>query len=97
MSKAVKSLWSLSQDDVMREIQEALDKRRRDQVSWEEDAFERGEAKGERRGVLKGRAEGIEKGIKQVARNMLAAGAEPRFVAKTTGLALAEVEKLAKS
>ena len=43
----------------------------------------------------KGRQEGMEKGIRQVARNLLADGADPKLVAKTTGLSLAEVKKLA--
>ena len=86
MSKAVKSLWDISQDDVMREVKEALDKRRRDQATLKEDAFQRGE----QRGIVKGRAEER----KKIARDMLEAGADPEFITKITGLTLEEVKAL---
>ncbi len=84
----MKGLWNLSQDEVMREIMEAEENQRRDQLTREEFAWERGEQAEHKKGR--------EEGIRQVAQNMLAAGAGPKFVAKSTGLTLEEVEALAK-
>ena len=50
--------------------------------------------KGFKKGLKQGREQGREEGIRQVARNMLAAGSAPELVTKATGLSLAEVKKL---
>ncbi len=96
MAEAVKSLWNLSQDEKMREYVEAMEKQKMDQASYIQSAEERGMKKGREEGLEKGREEGLQEGIRQVAQNMLAAGAGPKFVAKSTGLSLKEIEKLQK-
>ncbi len=98
----MKGLWNLSQDEVMREIMEAEENQRRDELTREEFAWERGEqsgrVKGRQEGIEEGQKEGVEKGeqrkAREIARKMITAGADPKFVAKATGLPLKEIEKL---
>ncbi len=80
MAEALKHLWNLSEDEKLRERQFQEEKRERDKISRESWI----------------RREGLKEGIRQVAQNMLAAGSEPEFVAKATGMAIKEVRKLAK-
>ncbi len=84
MSKAVKSLWNISQDDVMREILNAEEKRRKDQLTREECALEEGLEKG----LQKGREEGQLKERKAIAHNLIKIGTNLKFVSKATGLSL---------
>ena len=60
------------------------------------EGIEEGMEKGLEKGRQEGRQEGREEGRREIAKTLLADGAEPKFVAKTTGLTLAEVKKLAK-
>ncbi len=96
MSKAIKGLWNLSQDEVMREIMEAEENQRRDQLTREEFAWERGEQSGHKKGLREGLEEGEQRKAREIAHKMLAAGANPEFVTKATGLAIEEVRKLEK-
>ena len=121
MSKAVKSLWNLSQDEIMQEIWEAEEKQRRDRRAQEkyalematqkglEEGMEKGMEKGMERGMEKGMEKGMERGMEkglrrgreqgreEIARGLLATGADPEFVARITKLPLKEIEKLKNS
>ena len=94
MSKAVKSLWNLSRSGIMREIEEAEEKRRRDWEAHLEYRDQELNRKIEQKALKEGRREGIEKGLMDTTLKFLQAGTDPRFVAKVTGLSLAEIEKL---
>ncbi len=108
MSKAVKGLWNLSQDEVMREIMEAEENQRRDQLTREEFAWERGEQSGHKKGVRegmkrgmekgveKGRKEGVEQGLATVVLKMLQNGLSPEEIKQNTGLSLAKIRELGK-
>ena len=70
MTEAIKHLWKLSEDEMLQEYMEAVDKKKRDARAERNflmgEAFEKGEKKGEkrgeRRGIEKGRKEGEKKG-----------------------------------
>ena len=81
MSKAVKSLWNLSKDELTRERLEAEETHRRDSVAILEYA----------------RNEGIEQGIKKTALSMLAEGFDVQVISRCTGLSLKEVQSLKRS
>ncbi len=92
MSKAMKGLWNLSQDEVMREIMEAEENQRRDQLTREEFAWERGEQSGHKKGLR----EGIEKGMAKVVLKMLQNGLSPKEIKQNTGLSLTKIRELGK-
>ncbi len=100
MSKAMKGLWNLSQDEVMREMMEAEENQRRDQLTREEFAWERGEQsgrkKGRQEGIEEGRKEGVEQGLATVVLRMLQNGLSPEEIKQNTGLSLAKIRELAK-
>jgi len=54
--------------------------------------------KGIHEGMLAGRKEGmqvgLQKGIRQVALNMLASGIDKKLIEKTTGISIAELDRL---
>ena len=52
------------------------------------------EARGEARGEVRGEAKGRIEGKIETARNLLQEGADPQFVAKVTGLPIADVQRL---
>ena len=87
MAEALKHLWDISQDKKLRAAAISRDKERRDRIAEKIDARE----EGRQEGIEKG----IEKGRREIALKALADGADPKFVAKITGLTLAEVKKLA--
>ena len=84
MSKAVKHLWNLSQNEVLREYLEALDKKERDRISREE--FVREEAT----------EKGIQKERREIASNMLKSGVDIQIILNTTKLSREELEELKK-
>ena len=90
MSKAVKSLWNLSRSEILREIEEAEEKRRRD---WRAHLKYRDQELN-REIEEKGRTEGEKKKAVEIALKLLEAGTDPKFISKTTGLSLGEVKKL---
>jgi len=53
---------------------------------------------GRQEGILTGRQEGmqvgLQKGIRQVALNMLASGIDKKLIEKTTGISIAELDRL---
>ncbi len=82
MAEAVKSLWNMSKEEGLREYLEAVEKKEMDRISDLESAREDGLKRGER------------KKAREIARELLAAGTDYKFIAKITGLALEEIEKL---
>ncbi len=112
MGRAVKNLWNLSQDELMRERLEAEDKQRRDRLSQIDTAHEEGLEKGLERGREKGREEGLEKGLERgreeglekgrrkereaIALKMILKGQEALEIAEATGLSEDEIKALPK-
>ena len=106
MGRAVKQLWKLSSDELLREEIEAEDKFRQDHEAslltsyrkgrkeGEEKGREEGEEKGRKEGRKEGREEGEEKGRKDVALKLLKQGVEPSFICETTGLSKEELNRL---
>ena len=86
MAKAVKHLWNLSQNEVLREYLEALDKKERDRISREE--FVREEA------TEKGIKRGIKKGIEKTILKFLDANMTVEKVSEITGFSKEEIHKL---
>ncbi len=82
MAEAVKSLWNMSKEEGLREYLEAVEKKEMDRISDLESAREDG--------LKRGR----EEERKKMARELLAVGTDHKFIAKITGLALEEIEKL---
>lgn len=88
MAKAVKHLWNLSQDEVLREYLEAIDKKERDRISREN--FVREEA-------FKIREETLKKGrqkIEEIALKLLDADMGVEKVSEITGFSKEEIYKL---
>ena len=92
MGRAVKQLWKLSADELLREQMEAEDKFRQDHEASLLTRYQEGEEKG----LEKGREEGREEGREKVALNLLKEGAEPAFICKVTGLSEEELNQLKK-
>ena len=90
MSKAVRSLWNLSQDEAMRRIELAEEIHRCDLRTQKEYIKQKAKEKGKQ----EGRQEGLQEGRLETARKFLEAGTDPKFVAKVTGLSLEEIKKL---
>ena len=65
MGEAVRKLWNLSQDELVRERLEAIEKQRRDRQAEIDYAREEGMEKGIEKGIEKGMEKGIEKGIEK--------------------------------
>ena len=86
MAKAVKHLWNLSQNEVLREYLEALDKKERDRISREE--FVREEA------TEKGIQKGIEKGVEKTILKLLDANMTVEKVSEITGFSKEKIFKL---
>ena len=80
MKNALKNLWDLSLDPKVREEALAIDKQRRDQHDREHYA----------------RNEGVQSERTEIARKLLATGADLKFVSETTGLSLEQLRKLKK-
>ncbi len=59
-----------------------------------EETLEEGMEKGLEKGIEEGLEKGIEKGLETAANNLLKEGAEPRFIARITGLELASILQL---
>ena len=89
MSKAVKSLWNLSKDELTRERLEAEETHRRDSVAILE--YARNE------GIEKGIEQGHSEGIKKTALSMLEKGVGIQLVSECTGLSLDEIDHLKKN
>ena len=108
MGEAVKKLWNLSQDELVRERLEAIERQRRDRVAEIEYArdegmergmekgIERGMEKGIERGIERGVEKGIEEGVKKIALAMMRMGVELDTIISATGLSKKELEKLGK-
>ncbi len=100
MGRAVKNLWNLSQDELMRERLEAEDKQRRDRLSQIDTAHEEGLEKGREEGRKEGREEGLEKGRREerkaIALKMILKGQEALEMSEATGLAEDEIKALQK-
>ncbi len=88
MGRAVKNLWNLSQDELMRERLEAEDKQRRDRLSQIDTAHE----EGLERGLEKGRREERE----AIALKMILKGQEALEISEATGLSEDEIKALQK-
>ena len=80
MAKAVSHLWNLSQDEILREYTQALEKREIDRISREDEVLE------------KGREEGRE----EVALNMLKMDVDLKVILNSTKLSQQEIEELKK-
>ena len=96
MAKAMKHLWNLSQNEVLREYLEALDKKERDRISREEFVREEAIEKGTKKGIEKGIVEGQKEGVRKVALNMLKSGFDTRAILDATKLSREELEELKK-
>ena len=98
MGRAVKQLWKLSADELLREQMEAEDKFRQDHeaslLTSREEGREEGRKEGEEKGREKGRKEGREEERKSMALRLLKEGAEPTFICKVTGLSEEELDRL---
>ena len=97
MAKAVKHLWNLSQNEVLREYLEAIDKKERDRVSREEFVREDALEKGIKRGIKKGIEKGIEKERREIALNMLKNKIDIQVILDSTKLSREELEQLKKT
>ena len=82
MGNAVKKLWNLSEEDHVRELIEAREKQRMDQLAREQYQREEGEKKGR------------EEGRAEVALQMLGKGLDISTICECTGLTEKEVERL---
>ena len=65
MEKAMSHLKTLSREESLRWMEEALEKNWRDQAAWRDDAVEQGLKEGIQKGMQKGMQKGIQKGMKQ--------------------------------
>lgn len=88
MGEAVRKLWDLSQNELMRERLEAVEKQKKDRVAEIEYARDEG--------MEKGREEGREEGIKKIALAMMSRGVDLDTISGDTGLSKEELEKLRK-
>ena len=89
MAEAVKKLWNLSQEEGLRELLVAEEKKRKDQATKEWYAREEGHKEG--------RKEGIEEERKKMALSMLKDGFNTEVIEKHTGLSKREIEVLSKA
>ncbi len=94
LKKAWGRLKELSADETERLLAQAREKERRDRENLRIGSLEEGEKKGVRKGVKKGVRKGIKKGIKDTALKALQEGLSIETIAKITGLATKEIEKL---
>ncbi len=105
MGRAVKNLWNLSQDELMRERLESEDKQRRDRLAQIDTAHEEGLEKGLEKGREQGREEGREQGREQGRREeretfvlkLLSEGIEISVITTVTKFSEAEIKALQKS
>ena len=88
MGEAVKKLWNLSQDELVRERLEAIERQRRDRVAEIEYARDEG--------IEQGIEKGIEEGVKKIGLAMMRMGVELDTIISATGLSKKELEKLGK-
>ena len=94
MTKAVKSLWNLSEDDLARERLEAIEKQERDQRFYRNYALKQGFKEGMQKGIEEGREEGREKKQKEIALNLLQKGIDIAIIIESTGLSEEEIQAL---
>ena len=92
MKNALKNLWDLSLDPKVKAEALAIDKQRRDQHDREH--YARNE--GLQEGIQKGLEKGIQSERMEIARKLLATGADFKFVSETTSLSLEQLQKLKK-
>ena len=92
--QAKDELIRMSNDDTQRELYEMRAKTLKDKIS----ALNEAERKGMQKGMQKGIKEGMQKGEKkkslEIAKSMMDMGLDKETISKTTGLDLAEIEKL---
>ena len=74
----------------------SIDKQRRDQHDREHYAHNEGLQKGIEKGREEGHREGQDAKAMEIARKLLATGADFKFVSETTGLSLEQLQKLKK-
>ncbi len=100
MKNVLKNLWDLSLDPKVKAEALSIDKQRRDQHDREHyahnEGLQKGIQKGIQKGVQKGREEGQDAKAMEIARKLLATGADFKFVSETTGLSLEQLQKLKK-
>ena len=94
MGRAIKQLWKLSSDELLREQIEAEDKFRQDHEASLLTNYRKGREEGQEEGLEQGRKEGEEKGRKDVALKLLKQGVEPSFICEATGLSEEELDQL---
>lgn len=102
MGRAIKQLWKLSSNELLREQMEAEDKFRQDHEASLLTSYRKGEEKGEAKGLERGRkegeAKGLERGRKEERNNMalklLKQGVEPTLICEATGLSEEELNRL---
>ena len=101
MKNVLKNLWDLSLDPKVKAEALSIDKQRRDQHDREHYARNEGLQEGVQKGLEKGIQKGIQKGqdakAMEIARKLLATGADFKFVSETTGLSLGQLQKLKKA
>ncbi len=85
-TKTGKKFWNLSQDEILEEYLDALDKRERDRISAENLA----RREGQQEGIEKGRQEGIA----EVILKLLNTGMSAEKISKVTGFSKEEICKL---
>ena len=94
MKNTLKHLWGLSLDPKLREEALAIDKQRRDRSAEKRYAREEGLREGRQEGLQEGLQEGQEAKAMEIARKLLATGADLKFISETTGLSLEQLQKL---
>ncbi|MDD5092393.1 MAG: Rpn family recombination-promoting nuclease/putative transposase [Candidatus Wallbacteria bacterium] len=62
---------------------------------FEQECIKKGEAAGIEKGLVTGRLEGKLEGKLELAKKLLAAGVDPKIIAKASGLSVAKIKKLA--
>ena len=105
MGRAVKNLWNLSQDELMRERLEAEDKQRRDFLSQIDTAYAEGFEKGYKEGFEKGYKEARERRRKEGRRKereafvlkLLSEGIKISVITTVTEFSEDEIKALQKS
>ena len=86
MGRAIKQLWKLSSDELLKEEIEAEDKFRQDHEASLLTSYRKGREEGEEKGRKEGR--------KDVALKLLKQGVEPSLICETTGLSEEELNRL---
>ncbi len=90
IARTGKKFWNLSQDEVLIEYLEAIDKQERDRISAENLA----RREGQQEGIEKEIEKGIEKECREIALNMLKSGVDIQVILDSTKLSREELEKL---